>query len=202
MLLSASFFLFTIISTGDENKIFQLIVALFACLLLILMEMMVMVRIKGIGWWWAREGVQLGPPRSTNHYWPPALPHYWRQHFVQHTTDYWQVPTRCTQRSHFYSTATLLWKRRSRCESTPTRRPSTGLRLWCARWAPTGHCVDSFGQVAMCNVKCGGGCTGHPLGTVWILLLGDKLHLHFGHNWHPEGKLHRGPLGIVHTSTN
>ena len=61
MLLTASFFLFTIISTGDENKIFQLIVALFACLLLILMEMMVMVirmmlmvlvmvRIKGIGW--------------------------------------------------------------------------------------------------------------------------------------------------------
>ena len=54
VLLTASFFLFTIISTGDENKIFQLIVALFACLLLILMEMMVMVlvmvRIKGIGW--------------------------------------------------------------------------------------------------------------------------------------------------------
>ena len=59
VLLTASFFLFTIISTGDENKIFQLIVALFACLLLILMEMMVMVlmvmvlvmvRIKSIGW--------------------------------------------------------------------------------------------------------------------------------------------------------
>ena len=62
MLLTASFFLFTIISSGDENKIFQLIVALFACLLLIVMEMMVMVlvmmmvmvlvmvRIKGIGW--------------------------------------------------------------------------------------------------------------------------------------------------------
>ena len=54
VLLTASFFLFTIISTGDENEIFQLIVALFACLLLILMEMMVMVmvmvRIKGIGW--------------------------------------------------------------------------------------------------------------------------------------------------------
>ena len=41
-------------------------------------------------------------------------------------------------------------------------------------------------------------------GTVWlwILLVGDKLHLHFGHNWHPEGRLHWGPLGIVHTSTN
>ena len=61
MLLTASFFLFTISSTGDENKIFQLIVALFFCLLLILMDMMVMVirmmvmilvmvRIKGIGW--------------------------------------------------------------------------------------------------------------------------------------------------------
>ena len=61
MLLTASFFLFTIISSGDENKIFQLIVGLFARLLLIVMEMMVMVikmlvmvlvmvRIKGIGW--------------------------------------------------------------------------------------------------------------------------------------------------------
>ena len=61
MLLTASFFLFTIISSGGEKKIFQLIVALFACLLLIVMEMMVMVikmmvmvlvmvRIKGIGW--------------------------------------------------------------------------------------------------------------------------------------------------------
>ena len=38
--------------------------------------------------------------------------------------------------------------------------------------------------------------------TLWVLLVWDKLHLHFGHNWHPEGKLYRGPLGIVHTSTN
>ena len=61
VLLTASFFLFTIILSGDENRIFQLIVALFACLLLIVMEMMVMVikmlvmvlvmvRIKGINW--------------------------------------------------------------------------------------------------------------------------------------------------------
>ena len=61
VLLTASFFLFTIISSGDENKIFQLIVALFACLLLMEMMVMVMVikmlvmvlvmvRIKGIGW--------------------------------------------------------------------------------------------------------------------------------------------------------
>ena len=155
VLLTASFFLFTIISTGDENKIFQLIVALFACLLLILMEMMVMVtvlvRIKGIGWWWAREGVQLGPPRSTNHYWPPALPHYWRQHFVQHTTDYWQQTTKYQLGVHNAHTSTLL-------------------QLYCENDARGVRAPPQGGPALVLDC---GVLGGPPLGTVWILL--DKL---------------------------
>ena len=92
-----------------------------------------------------------GPARSTNHYWPPALPHYWRQHFVQHTTDYWQQTTKYQLGVHNAHTSTLL-------------------QLYCENDARGVRAPPQGGPALVLDC----GVLGElPLGTVWILL--DKL---------------------------